>query len=91
MQEKDLDTRFEEAVEQANAMSQSQLPQDIQLRLYALYKQSTMGTIDVRVSPVYDLRNAFKMNAWMQISHLSIEEAKEEYIIMITDLVKKNK
>jgi acyl-CoA-binding protein len=50
-----------------------------------------MGTIDVRVSPVYDLRNAFKMNAWMQISHLSIEEAKEEYITMITDLVKKNK
>jgi len=83
MSEKDLDTRFEEAVELANSMTQASLPQDIQLRLYALYKQSTMGTIDVRVSPVYDIRNAFKMNAWMQISHLSVEQAKEEYILNI--------
>lgn len=89
MSEKDLDTRFEEAVELANSMTQASLPQDVQLRLYALYKQSTMGTIDVRVSPVYDLRNAFKMNAWLQISHLSVEEAKEEYILNINALVKK--
>jgi len=89
MSEKDLDTRFEEAVEIANTMTQASLPQDIQLRLYALYKQSTMGTIDIRVSPVYDIRNAFKMNAWMQISHLSVEEAKEEYILNINELAKK--
>lgn len=89
MQEKDLDTRFEEAVEQANTMTQASLPQDVQLRLYALYKQSTMGTIDKRVSPVYDLRNAFKMNAWMQISTFTIEEAKEEYITIITELIKR--
>jgi acyl-CoA-binding protein len=89
MSEKDLDTRFEEAVEHANTMTQASLPQDVQLRLYALYKQSTMGTIDIRVSPVYDLRNAFKMNAWLQISHLSVEEAKEEYILNINALIKK--
>ncbi|WP_298121320.1 acyl-CoA-binding protein [Flavobacterium sp.] len=89
MSEKDLDTRFEEAVELANTMTQASLPQDVQLRLYALYKQSTMGTIDVRVSPVYDLRNAFKMNAWLQISHLSVEEAKEEYILNINALINK--
>lgn len=89
MSEKDLDTRFEEAVELANTMTQASLPQDVQLRLYALYKQSTMGTIDVRISPVYDLRNAFKMNAWLQISHLSVEEAKEEYILNINALAKK--
>ncbi|MEC4050448.1 acyl-CoA-binding protein [Flavobacterium sp. SUN046] len=89
MQDKDLDTRFEEAVAIANTMTQASLPQDIQLRLYALYKQSTMGTIDIRVSPTYDLRNAFKMNAWMQISHLSIDEAKELYIKNILDLANK--
>ncbi len=38
MSEKDLETRFEEAVELANEMSQESLPQDVQLRLYALYK-----------------------------------------------------
>lgn len=89
MQEKDLDIRFEEAVEIANTMSQESLPQDIQLRLYAYYKQATFGTIDVRVSPVYDIRNAFKTNAWMQISHLSQDEAKEYYIELIHEV--KNK
>ena len=91
MEESDLDIRFEEAVIAANAMSQSDLPQDVQLRLYAYYKQATFGTIDTRVSPVYDLRNAFKTNAWMQISHLSQNEAKEMYIEMIMGLVSKKK
>ena len=86
---KDLETRFEEAIELANTMSQASLPQDVQLRLYALYKQSTNGTIDNRSYPVYDLRNAFKMNAWMQISHLTEDECKELYIEAIHSLVKK--
>jgi acyl-CoA-binding protein len=86
---KNLETRFEEAVTLANAMTQSSLPQDVQLRLYALYKQSTHGTLDNRIYPVYDLRNAFKMNAWMQISHLTQDECKERYIEAILSLVKK--
>jgi len=89
MQEKDLNTRFDEAVELANTMTQAELPQDVQLRLYALYKQSTHGTITSRIYPIYDLRNAFKMNAWMQISHLTQDECKELYIEAITSLAKK--
>lgn len=89
MQKKELDIRFDEAVELANKMTQAELPQDVQLRLYALYKQSTHGTINNRVYPVYDLRNAFKMNAWMQISHLTQDECKELYIEAITSLIQK--
>ena len=91
MQEKDLDTRFEEAVEIANTMTQAALPQDVALRLYAFYKQATHGTIDTRVSPVYDVRNAFKTNAWMQIRHLSVDEAKELYILAILEIKKQQK
>lgn len=89
MEDKELDIRFEEAVVIANTMSQSDLPQDVQLQLYAFYKQATFGTIDTRISPVYDLRNAFKTNAWMQISHLTQNEAKEMYIKMINTLANK--
>ena len=89
MQENDLDIRFENAVEIANTMTQAELPQDVQLRLYAYYKQATLGTLDTRISPVYDVRNAFKTNAWMQISHLSIDEAKEMYIESILELANK--
>jgi acyl-CoA-binding protein len=83
MSDKDLDTRFNEAVEIASNMSQSSLPQDVQLRLYAYYKQATIGTLSSNSNSNLDLRNAFKTNAWMQISHLTVDEAKELYIEMI--------
>jgi acyl-CoA-binding protein len=91
MDEKELDIRFHEAVEIASNMSQAELPQDVQLRLYAYYKQSTFGTINYDHSSDFDLRNAFKTNAWMQISHLSIEEAKELYIEAIHKIAKSKK
>ena len=89
MSGKDLETRFKEAVELASQMTQASLPQDVQLRLYAYYKQSTFGTIDYNQASNYDLRNAFKTNAWMQISHLSADEAKELYIETINSIVEK--
>ena len=89
MTQKDLNTRFDEAVAIADEMSQASLPQDVQLRLYAFYKQATLGTLDPKQSSSYHIRDAFKTNAWMQISYLSSEEAKEAYIEMIHSLVKK--
>lgn len=89
MNKKDLDTRFQEAVEIASQMTQESLPQDVQLRLYAFYKQATFGTLSYNHSQSYDLRNAFKTNAWIQISHLSVDEAKEQYIEIINFLLEK--
>ena len=89
MPEKDLDTRFLEAVEIASEMTQASLPQDVQLRLYAYYKQATIGTINYNQSSNDDLRNAFKTNAWLQISNLSVDESKELYIEAINALVNK--
>ncbi|MDI5887800.1 MULTISPECIES: acyl-CoA-binding protein [Flavobacterium] len=89
MIEKDLDTRFLEAVEIASEMTQASLPQDVQLRLYAFYKQATFGTLDLKQTSSYHLRDAFKTNAWMQISHLTPDQAKEQYIEIINTLIKK--
>ena len=91
MPEKELEIRFQEAVEMASQMTQSSLPQDVQLRLYAYYKQATFGTIEYNASANFDLRNAFKTNAWMQISHLSSDEAKELYIEAINAIVNEKK
>ena len=84
-----LDQRFEEAVEKASQMTQAALPQDVQLRLYAYYKQATSGVANPNYNSSYDLRNAFKMNAWMQIRHLSIKESKEMYIEIINSIIDK--
>ncbi len=89
MIETDLDKRFEEAVAAASKMTQATLPQDVQLRLYAFYKQATFGSAEYNQTENFDLRNAFKTNAWMQISHFSIEESKEQYIQIINSLLKK--
>lgn len=85
----DLDKRFEEAFEQASKMEE-QLPPDVMLRIYAYYKQATHGTIAMtREQSNNDLRNAFKTNAWMQISHLSVNQAKEKYIELIQEILSK--
>lgn len=89
MYKKDLDTQFLEAVEIASNMTQASLPQDVQLRLYAFYKQATFGTANYNQSEHFDLRNAFKTNAWIQISHLSVEQAKEQYVEIINSLLPK--
>jgi acyl-CoA-binding protein len=89
MIEKDLDTRFKEAVEIASEMTQASLPQDVQLRLYAYYKQATIGTLDLKQTSNYHLRDAFKTNAWMQISNITADDAKEQYIEIINSILKK--
>jgi acyl-CoA-binding protein len=86
---KDLNTRFEEAVAIADEMTQASLPQDVQLRLYAFYKQATYGNLELNQTSSFHIRDAFKTNAWMQISHISANEAKESYIEIINSLVKK--
>lgn len=86
---KELDKKFKEAVEIASAMTQASLPQDVQLRLYAFYKHATFDKSKFTVSDNSDLRNAFKTNAWIQINHLTKEEAKRQYIELIYSLTKK--
>ena len=88
MQEKDLDTLFEEAFQRASQMTEA-LPQDVMLRIYAYYKQSTAGRANVAThTQTVNLRDAFKMNAWMQVRHLSPDQAKKLYIEIINSLTK---
>lgn len=89
MQEEDLHKLFLEAIEIANTIPQSSLPQDVQLRCYAYYKQATFGSLSSMNYSNVDVRDAFKNNAWMQISHISEDEAKLLYIEIINEL--KNK
>jgi acyl-CoA-binding protein len=87
MQDKDLDTLFQEAYERASSMTEA-LPQDVMLRIYAYYKQATQGIVQVNPYQNFDLRNAFKMNAWMQVRHLTADEAKKMYIETINSIIK---
>jgi len=89
MNKEELENLFEEAFENAQLVSQETVPQNLQLILYGLYKQATSGNINKNHDQnPQDIRNAFKLNAWMQVKHLTIEEAMEEYIAIINNLMK---
>lgn len=87
MSDKDLDILFNEAFANAQLIPQESVPQNIQLILYGLYKQATSGTTTIHVQNPQDLINAFKLNAWMQVKHLTIDEAKEQYVTIINQLM----
>lgn len=80
---KNLNSKFEKAYIIASETTEK-LPPDIMLKFYAYYKQATKGN-DYRQSKKNDteLRNAFKLNAWLQLNHLSEDEAKEQYIKLV--------
>lgn len=81
----DLDNEFESAFLKASSSS-IKLPPDIMLKLYAYYKQATSGSNYKSANGDVELINAFKLNAWLQLTSLTEDEAKQGYI----DLVKKH-
>ena len=84
----DIEKLFEEALQKATEITYP-LPDDIRLRLYAYYKRGTQEPINITSAPhEHKLINAFKMNAWMQVRQLTIDEAKLEYIKLIDELHK---
>jgi hypothetical protein len=58
MIEKELDTRFQEAV--TILSDDPSFAQDVQLRLYACYKQATFCTLEPRQTLTYHLRMLLK-------------------------------
>lgn len=91
MNTSDLDILFDEAFENANKIEKESVPPNMQLVLYGLYKHatSTRPSLNIEASQdANDLKNAFKMNAWMQVNNLSIDQAKEQYIEHINKLLK---
>jgi acyl-CoA-binding protein len=68
-------TAFDEAVEWVNE-NFTEIPKDDLLRLYAYYEQNNKQPIV----------SAFKANAIMQVSHLSIDIAQERYSTLVEKL-----
>ncbi len=83
----ELDKAFEKAYSIA-CNTNKKLPPDIMLHLYAYYKQATKGNNYEQPTGDVQLRNAFKLNAWIQLSHLSETESKQEYINLVNKYLK---
>ena len=82
MTQEELDIAFEAAFESASNTI-IKLPDDLKLNFYAYYKRATIGSKRHNPSGEIQLRNAFKLNALLQIQNLSQNEAKEKYIELV--------
>ena len=85
-----LHIRFLKAFDAANAMDDVPIPVDLRLKFYAYYKQATINsTLFYTSNDPIELRNAFKMNAILQVKDLSTDEAKLAYIELVNQTIKK--
>jgi len=84
MIQEELDIKFNLAFEKASN-TKKKLPDDIKLHFYAYYKRATIGNKHHHPSGEIQLRNAFKLNALLQIQHLSQNEAKQKYIELVAE------
>ena len=81
MTSEDIDIEFQDAVKRVNAYTEP-FPADFLLRLYAYYKKATNDY--GRPSSKKPIINAFKTNALFQVQNITKDEAKQEYINLVT-------
>jgi acyl-CoA-binding protein len=82
MTSEELDIEFIAAVDRVNDHTEP-FPADFLLRLYAFYKKAT-NNYD-RPSSRKPIINAFKTNALFQVQNISEDDAKQEYIDLVTN------
>ena len=82
----ELNTLFEQAV--ANSKTLSEKPgNNILLQLYAFYKQSTVGDVNIAApANPFDFAAKAKYNAWEELKGRPKENAMQEYIDLVTKL-----
>ena len=78
---------FEKACKDAEFITQ-EIPIDVRLQFYALYKQATRDVSFIPFSYTTDIRSAFKMNACLQVSKMTKEQAQKAYIELVTKYLK---
>lgn len=81
METQGLQAKFEEAFNKVSLANQ-EFPPDVLLKFYALYKHATQKQQFSSQEGQHELVSAFKMNALLQVKHLSFDEAKEAYIAL---------
>lgn len=81
----DLDADFHAAVAAVNAQT-ADPGHDVKLRLYALYKQATIGDVDGRRPGIANPVGRAKHDAWASVRGMSSDEAKRAYVALASQL-----
>ena len=81
----DLKQRFEQAVAQSKTLPER--PDNATLlKIYALYKQATIGDVEGKRPGITDLVGRAKWDAWKETKGQSREAAMQAYVELIDSL-----
>jgi acyl-CoA-binding protein len=81
----DLKTRFEAAAREAQRLPKRP-DSDTLLKLYALYKQATVGDVSGQRPGITDFVGRAKHDAWAALKGTSKKDAMQEYIDVVESL-----
>lgn len=81
----DLKTQFEKAAQEAQKLPKKPDNETL-LRLYALYKQATVGDVSGKRPGFMDMVGQAKYDAWTKVKGSSKESAMQEYIDLVDKL-----
>jgi len=81
----DLQQQFESAAADSKKLDERP-DNDTLLKIYALYKQGSVGKVEGRRPGFTDLIGRAKYDAWAKLEGLSREEAMQQYIALINSL-----
>ena len=85
----ELQTKFEAAAEAVKKAKENmdKLPQEKKEEVYGLYKQATVGDINIAEPGVTDPLGQAKFKAWSAKKGLTKEEAQQDYIDCTTAIL----
>ncbi|PIA64480.1 hypothetical protein AQUCO_00100157v1 [Aquilegia coerulea] len=81
-----LQEEFEEYAEKAKSLPES-TTNESKLILYGLYKQATVGPVDTGRPGIFNMRDRAKWDAWKAVEGKSKEEAMNDYITKVKQLL----
>jgi acyl-CoA-binding protein len=81
----EINTRFEQAGIAAKSLPERP-DNDTMLQLYALYKQGSAGDVSGNKPGLFDFVGAAKYEAWERFKGLSQDDAKNQYIDLVSKL-----
>jgi acyl-CoA-binding protein len=81
----DLKTQFEKAAQEAQKLPKKP-DNDTLLRLYALYKQATVGDVSGKRPGFMDMVGQAKYDAWAKVKGNPKEAAMQSYIDLVNKL-----
>lgn len=81
----DLKAQFETAAKEVQQLSKRPDDQTL-LKLYALYKQATVGDVQGSRPGFMDMAGRFKYDAWAKLKGMSSEDAMRSYIDLVAQL-----